>query len=132
MVRERITVNDFKRIAKENEYFIWHFVSPLSSTQLKSIFQPDHPFNPNPFIPILKSISVPYFESDSQESYDFLINLGTPFIVNARKNNHYNPVVVSFNRNRMVNHTFGPYCYCIEGVIELIGELNPQFILDVN
>ena len=132
MVRERTTVNDFKRISKENEYFIWHFVSPLSSTQLKSIFQPDHPFNPNPFIPILKSISVPYFESDSQESYDFLINLGTPFIVNARKNNHYHPVVVSFNRNRMVNHTFGPYCYCLEGVIELIGELNPQFILDIN
>jgi hypothetical protein len=132
MVRERITVNDFERITKENEYFIWHFVNPNSATQLKSIFQPDNPFNPNPFIPILKSISVPYFESDSQESYDFLINLDTPFIVNAHKNNTYNPVVISFNRKRMVNHTFGPYCYCIEGAIELIGELNPQFILDIN
>ena len=132
MIRERITVNDFERITIENEFFIWHFVNPNSVTQLKSIFQPDHPFNPNPFIPILKSISVPYFESDSQESYDFLINLGTPFIVNARKNNIHNPVVVSFNRKRMVNHTFGPLCYCLEGVIELIGELNPQFILDIN
>jgi len=132
MVRERVTVNDFERISKDNEYFIWHFVNPNSATQLKSIFQPDNPFNPNPFIPILKSISVPYFESDSQESYDFLINLDTPFIINARKNNRYNPVVVSFNRKRMVNHTFGPYCYCIEGAIELIGELNPQFILDIN
>ena len=54
MVRERITVNDFERITKENEYFIWHFVNPNSATQLKSIFQPDHPFNPNTFIPILK------------------------------------------------------------------------------
>ena len=132
MIREKITVSDFDRITKENEFFIWHFVNPNSVTHLKSIFEPDNPFYPNPLISILKSISVPYFESDSQESYDFLINLGTPFIVNARKNNHYNPVVVSFNRNRMVNHTFGPYCYCIEGVIELIGELNPQFILDIN
>ena len=132
MVRERITVNDFERITKENEYFIWHFVNPNSATQLKSIFQPDNPFTPNPFIPILKSISIPYFESDSQESHDFLINLSTPFIINAYKNNTYNPVVVSFNRKRMVNHTFGPYCYCLEGVIELIGELNPQFILDIN
>jgi hypothetical protein len=132
MIRERITVNDFEKIAKENEYFIWHFVNPESATQLKSIFQPDNPFSPNPFISILESISVPYFESDSQESHDFLINLSTPFIINAYKNNTYNPVVVSFNRNRMVNHTFGPYCYCLEGVIELIGELNPQFILDIN
>jgi hypothetical protein len=132
MIRERITVNDFERITKENEYFIWHFVNPNSATQLKSIFQPDNPFNPNPFIPILESIPVPYFESDSQESYDFLINLSTPFVINAHRNNTYNPVVVSFNRKRMVNHTFGPYCYCIEGVIELIGELNPQFILDIN
>ena len=74
MIRERISVNDFERITKENEYFIWHFVNPNSATQLKSIFQPDNPFTPNPFIPILKSISVPYFESDSQESHDFLIN----------------------------------------------------------
>jgi len=132
MIRERITVNDFERITKENEYFIWHFVNPNSSTQLKSIFQPDNPFNPNPFIPILESISIPYFESDSEESYDFLINLSTPFIINAHRHNTYNPVVVSFNRKRMVNHTFGPYCYCTEGVIELIGELNPQFILDIN
>jgi hypothetical protein len=132
MIRERITVNDFERITKENEFFIWHFFNLKSGTQLNSIFKTEHPFFPNPFIPILKSISVPYFESDSQESYDFLINLGTPFIVNARKNNIHNPVVVSFNRKRMVNHTFGPYCYCIEGVIELIGELNPKFILDAN
>ena len=53
MVRERTTVNDFKRISKENEYFIWHFVSPLSSTQLKSIFQPFFDF---------KLVSVIYHE----------------------------------------------------------------------
>ena len=132
MIRERVTVNDFDRISKENEFFIWNFVNPKSGTQLKSIFEPDNPFTPNPLISILKTISVPYFESDSQESYDFLINLGTPFIVNARRHNTNNPVVVSFNRKRMVNHTFGPYCYCLEGVIELIGELNPQVILDAN
>tara|TARA_R110000868_G_scaffold246705_1_gene503274 strand:- start:1230 stop:1628 length:399 start_codon:yes stop_codon:yes gene_type:complete len=132
MVRERITVNDFERISKDNEYFIWHFVNPNSVTAVKSIFQTENPFNPNPLISILKLIPIPYFESDSQDSYDFLINLSEPFMVNAYRNNTYNPVMISFNRKRMVNHTFGPHCYCPEGIIELIGELNPKFILDAN
>lgn len=131
MIREKIKVSDFDRISKENEYFIWHFVNSETGTQLDSIFIPDNPFVPNPLFEILDLIRVPYFESESKESYDFLINLGTPFIQNAYKNRIHSPVIVSFNRKRMVNHTFGPYCYCPEGVIELIGELNPQFILDV-
>jgi hypothetical protein len=131
MIREKIKVSDFDRIAKENEFFLWHFINDESAAQIHSIFLPNNPFDPNPLLGILDLISIPYFESETKESYDFLINISTPFIKNAYKDGVYNPVIIGFNRQRMVNHTFGPYCYCIEGVIELIGEVNPQFIIDV-
>jgi len=132
MIREKINVSDFDRITRENEFFIWNFTHFTESLQIKSIFQPEHPFLPNALIGILDTIPVPYFESVIEDSYDFLINLDTPFIKNITKNGFFQPVMISFNRKRMVNHTYGPYCYCTEGIIELIGELNPQFILDSN
>lgn len=130
MIRKKITVEDFEKVAKENEFFIWHFFNPHLNLSLNSIFLPPKPLNPNPLPEILRVIDVPYFETDSKTAYDFLINLGNPFIENVYKINIHSPVVIAFNRRRMVTHTFGPHCYCIEGVISLIGELNPQFILD--
>lgn len=132
MIREKVIVSDFDKIARENEYYIWNFTHYNENLQIKSIFQPEHPFLPNALIQILNTIPVPYFESVIEDSYDFLINLDNHFAKNIFKNGHFQPVIVSFNRKRMVNHTYGPYCYCTEGIIELIGELNPQFILDSN
>jgi hypothetical protein len=128
MIREKVTVNDFQKIAKENEFFLWHFVNTDSVTQLKSIFIPDNPFQPNPIFGILDAVPIPYFESDSKESYDFLINLDTLFIRHLYKQGIYSPVIIGFNRRRMVTHTLGLHCYCIEGVIDIIGELNPQYL----
>jgi hypothetical protein len=130
MIREKIGVKDSEKVAKENEFFIWHFFNSNLSLTLNSIFLPNNPFFPNPLHEILNIISVPYFETESEDAVDFLINLGNPFIENVYKIQIHSPVVVAFNRRRMVTHTFGPYCYCGEGVIGLIGELNPQFLLD--
>jgi ABC-type transport system substrate-binding protein len=130
MIRKKIAVEDFEKVAKENEFFIWHFFNPYLNLNLNSIYLPPNDFSPNGMPEILSMIKVPYFETDSEKAYDFLINLGNPFIENVYKLKVHNPVVVAFNRKRMVNHTFGPYCYCVEGIISLIGELNPQFILD--
>jgi hypothetical protein len=132
MIREKIKVGDFDRISKENEFFLWHFYNEESATQINSIFLPSNPFAPNPLPGILDLIHIPYFESDAKESYDFLINISTPFIYHAYRHRTYNPVMIGFNRKRVVNHTFGPYCYCIEGIIDLIGEINPQFIINAS
>lgn len=133
MIRKKITVNDFEKVANENEFFIWHFFNPNNnSIVINSIFLPPNPIKPDALSEILRIIKVPYFETDSETAYDFLLNLGNPFIENVYKLRIHNPVMVAFNRRRMVNHTFGPYCYCPEGIISLIGELNPQFILDAS
>jgi len=132
MIREKVNVSDFNRIAKENEFFIWNFTHFTERLQIQSFFQPENPFLPNALVGILNLIPVPYFESVIEDSYDFLINLDNAFAKNIYKNKTFQPVMVSFNRRRMVNHTYGPYCYCSEGIIELIGELNPQFILESN
>ena len=130
MIREKIIINDFERIAKENEFFLWHFVNIDLNTQINTIFTPEDPFSPNPLLGILDTIPIPYFESDAKKSYDFLINLDTPFIHHTYENGIHNPVVIAFNKKRMVTHTFGPHCYCVEGIIDMIGELNPQYLLD--
>ena len=130
MIREQVTVEDFNRISQENEYYLWHFVKKVYTGPLE--IQPyfDDKTEKYKLKTILDMVDIPFFESYTEDSVDFLINLGNPFIENVYKLKVHNPVVVAFNRKRMVTHTFGPYCYCVEGVISLIGELNPQFILD--
>lgn len=132
MIREKIKVKDFERISKENEFFIWHFVGHTNQLAIRPFFEPKNSLFPNALDSILSLISVPYFETEIKDSYDFLINLDNAFSKNIYWNGYFQPVMVSFNRRRMVSHTYGPYCFCPEGIIELIGDLNPQFILDVS
>ena len=131
MIREKIKVEDFDRISKENEFFIWNFVNLQNwHLEIQSIFTYESPSHPNAMKKILELISVPYFETELKDAFDFLMNLETRFIHNVYQNNDFQPVFVSFNRKRMVNCTYHPNCYCSQGIIDIIGELNPQFILD--
>jgi hypothetical protein len=131
MIREKVNVSDFDRISKENEYFIWNFVTTPMTTHIKSLFELEDYRHPNPLKSILEFINVPYFESDLESSHDFVRNLGDRFLKTVYKNGILHPVMISFNRKRVVSSSYHN-CYCIEGVLELIGELNPQFILDAN
>jgi hypothetical protein len=132
MVREKIKVDDFYRISKENEYFLWNFVvRNMSSTHIKPLFEPEDYRNPNPLKSILEFIPIPYFESNLEDSFDFVMNLGNIFTKNVYKNNMFYPLIVGFNKKRVVSSTFSR-CYCIEGILEIIEDLNPQFILDAN
>ena len=129
MVKEKVTVKDYEKISTENEYFLWHFTSKTSSTYIRPYFDVENPKFPNPLKVILESIPIPYFESKIEDSYDFVMSLGNIFIQNTYKNKVFNPVIVGFNRKRAVSNTFS-HCYCNEGILEVIGELNPQFILN--
>ena len=134
MIRQEIKVEDFKRISKENEYFLWNFVNYENDGQItiRPIFRNDTFKNPNDLKSILENIDIPYFESDIKESVDFLINLDNQFIdsVYHSHNKQWLPVLLGFNRSRLVNTTFKPKCYCSSGIIEIIGELNIEFLLN--
>jgi hypothetical protein len=140
MVREIVTIEDYQRIAKENEYFLWHFVQKNqqnNSLAMFSIFTDEK--KENTLLPVIDKIDIPYFESYTEESIDFLINLGlsasnlwkTP-PSNQKyipQEYYYSPVILTFHKSLFKNSTFET-CYCFEGLIELIGLLNPKFLLD--
>jgi len=132
MIKEKIKVEDFERISKENKFFLWNFVVHNNHhLEIRPIFEP-YPSDkfPNGLISILEIIDIPYFETEVKDAYDFLINLDNRFIKSVFVNNAFQPQLISFNRRRMVGNTLKPKCYCVQGIIDLIGELNPQFLLD--
>lgn len=146
MIRERVKCEDFKRIAKENEYFLWHFLMEDqydTSHALWSIF--DEKLNPGTQLPevnqldvLLSMTDVPYFESYVKDSVDFLINLGFNATNLYKLRNpwpgqpperrwYYVPLVVGFKRTGVVWSTHR-VCYCIDGVTEIILKLNPNLL----
>jgi hypothetical protein len=88
---------------------------------------------------LLKEIKIPYFESYIEDSIDFLHELGIPykslwnpnfkFANSYSRDGHYHPVIIGFKKFEKIKTTFD-VCYCLEGVVKIIGDLNPDLILD--
>ena len=130
MIREQVTVEDFNRISQENEYYLWHFVKKVYTPALE--IQPyfDDKTEKYKLKTILDMVDIPFFESYTEDSVDFLINLG----FSAKKfwlgKKEFAPIMIGFNKNRKVTSTQDRICYCTEGIIDIVYQLNPKFILD--
>lgn len=138
MVREQIKVEDFDRVGRQYEYFIWNFVSKNQNVNWPTIrpifnFDETHYKSPNFLIPLLEVFDVPYFETYIEDSIDFLNNLGVPLdSLYLREVEWFKPFMITFNRKRMVNSTYNGFCYCPEGITELLIDLNPDIVLNAN
>jgi hypothetical protein len=111
MIRELVTVQDFERISRENEYFIWHFLmnDDFSQPTMRSIFSKNekHYRSPNKMIQFLEIFDVPYFESYANESIDFLDKLGVPLEkLRIKTKTDLNPLILSFNHRRLMDFVF--------------------------
>ena len=136
MIREKITINDYERISRENEYYIWHFVrkTNMGIRSIYSIFdetefRPNYPHQLKTFLEIC---DIPYFESYVEDSVDFLDNLISLSRLFNKGDNKLNTCVLGFNKRRMVTSTMDGHCLCVEGISEIIYELNPNFIERIN
>jgi hypothetical protein len=133
MIRQQITVKDYEKISKENEYYLWHFVrkNDTGISSIYSIFEDD--YKENHLKPLLEVFDIPYFESYVEDSLDFLDMLGIPldflYIKGAKK---FNTFILAFKRKRMVISTLDGYCMCTEGITDLIYNLNPEYIEKLN
>jgi hypothetical protein len=133
MIRERVTIEDYERISRENEYYLWHFVRKDSTgpVMIYSYFERENYLKGHQLKGILDKIDIPYFESYLEDSYDFLINLG----ISAKhlwipETKEFNTIIIAFNKRRKVTSTFEGYCMCMEGILDMIYQLNPQYILN--
>ena len=138
MVREQIKVEDFDKVGRQYEYFIWNFVSKNQNVNwptIRPIFDFDETYykSPNFLIPLLEVFNVPYIETYIENSIDFLSNLGVPLdSLYLREVEWFKPFMITFNRKRMVNSTYNGFCYCPEGITELLIDLNPDIVLNAN
>jgi len=133
MIREKVTVQDFEKISRENEYFIWHFLMSYDYSQptMRSIFDEyeGNDYSPNRMVQFLEIFDVPYFESYANESIDFLDKLGAPLEkLRIPSEPDLKPCVLTFNHRRLVNATYNGFCLCPEGLTKLLHDLNPEFI----
>ena len=134
MIREKVTIQDYERITKENEYLVWNFIIrgnyPLEIFSFFEETEERHTLRE-----VLTCIDIPYFESDiDNDSIDFLINLEiSPYQLwkkNGNGGSMFYPVFIGFNKGRKINSSAEGYCYCKDGLIDLIYELEPKFILN--
>ena len=144
MIREKVTVNDYLRIAQEHEYYIWNFLQRDQEESGKAMFSywiPETPVEKekNQINLVLDLIDIPYFESYVDESVDFLLNLDLkhpiwkPYYrdqIYAQPKEFFLPIVIGFKRKRMISTTLTPNCYCLQGVLNVIGDLNPEFLIN--
>lgn len=135
MIREKVTVQDFERIGTTNDYFIWNFVQTeeeRGNLVMYSIFDYQDLEIPNQLTPLLDSIDIPYFESYTKNSINFLSNLHGIKVnkLFERPSKSFAPICLTFRRKRKMLSTHEGYCYCVEGFLDMIYELNPEFILN--
>lgn len=135
-----VSHKDFMKIAKENDYFLWHFLQKKQNDGnllIRSVYEGENKGSTNQLNLLLKEINIPYFESYTEDSIDFLHELGIPYDklwnpnFNFGKDSRefqYHPVIVGFKKYNKVETTFNT-CYCIEGVAKIIGKISPELIL---
>lgn len=133
MIREKITIQDYERISQENEYYLWHFVRKNNTgpVMIYSYFEEEEAFKGHQLKGILDKIDIPYFESYLEDSFDFLIDLGIPAnLLWIPETKEFNTIILAFNKRRKVTSTFEGYCMCMEGILDMVYLLNPQYILN--
>jgi hypothetical protein len=134
MIREQITIKDFEKVSRDNEYYLWHFVKKNGTgpEMIYSYFEGEHYLKGHQLKMILDKVNIPYFESYVDDSIDFLINLGmSAKNIWIPETKEFNPIILAFNKRRKVTSTFEGYCHCMEGVLDMIYLLNPEYILNV-
>jgi hypothetical protein len=88
---------------------------------------------------IMDLVNIPYFESYTEDSIDFLNGLGVPYANLWSPNNTapnsfhqtFNPIIIGFKKFNKIKTT-QDLCYCVDGVLEIILELNPEILSTVN
>lgn len=126
MIVEKVSVNDYLRIAKEHKIFIWHFLQKKQCNSCLTFYSYFDTTNSNGRDHVLKMLidefKIPYFESYTSESIDFLVNNGLrhKHIWNSHT---FAPIILGFKDGVQIAHT-GQLCYCVEGLARIITKLD--------
>ena len=141
MERKIITVNDFQNVARSNEYFLWHFVQKNQEKSTLGFYSyfTQRENDPHKLKVLIDLVKIPYFESYVEDSLEFLNGIGIPYKrlwsplthLNLHPNQKFNPLIIGFKKFSKISST-SDSCYCVERLIDVIADLDPEFLLSVN
>lgn len=124
-------IQDFWEVAKEEEFFFWHFVTENqceSTLTIKPVSNITGDYCFSPLKEITNTFGIKVYESFAKDATEFLIDLGYQgdqiynFTCNC-----FGPKFVGFKKGRMIAGTaVSNLCYCTEGIVEVIYLTNPS------
>lgn len=121
MTIEKVSVSDFNRISKENEQYVWHFITKDDrSHEIFSYFREPKYGGVHFLKEIIDEFKIPYFESYVEDSVDFILNSGVLAQNKIYYNGIYSPVFMGFRKKTKITSTMDNICYCSDGIIEII------------
>jgi hypothetical protein len=143
MDRKIITIKDYRDVARNNEYFLWHFVQKeqyKNSMAMYSYFDSRGEKDVHYIKKIVDQLDIPYYESYVEDSIDFIAGLGYPYgkmwqppspqdIVSSKY--FFIPSIIGFKKFSKVSSTLDS-CYCYEGVLDVVASLNPELLLSLS
>ena len=126
---EIVSVKDYQRICQENEYFFWHFVGKNhdKSLSIKPVTNILGETFDSPLNEIQRALNITIYESFTEDSVDFLLNLGYKSdIIYQPKCGCFAPKFIGFKHGLKVAGIHAEVvCYCTEGITEVIYLTNP-------
>lgn len=142
VVRKKVKVEDFKKIASNYEFYIWNFLQREQNETTLGMFSyfddSQNEIKTNLTKYTLDGIEIPYFESYTEESMDFLLDFNIPhsFLFRQHDKNKilehkrkFSPIFLGFNKYKLIGGS-NEACYCPDYLIELVFKMNPEFILN--
>lgn len=134
MSPKKFTSKQFYDIAGENEFFFLHFALKKESYALAVFSYFEEPkLGQHPLKEIVDTLKIPYYETYIEDEYDFVINLHDGFSKHVWKpKTGFNTLFAGFNRGRLITSNWHGHCMCTEGLIEIIAETNPKFLLNAD
>jgi hypothetical protein len=139
-----VTIDKFSEVARNNDFFLWHFLKKNQEKGILSLFSysKNKEGVDNKIKEIIDLVGIPYFESYTEDSIDFLHdvggfeykqlwNNGNTHNLMINNDERFNPVIIGFKKFNKVSDTFKK-CYCVDGLLEVITDLNPEFLIKIN
>lgn len=129
MIKEVVKVSDYLKIAKEHKVFLWHFLqrNQCNSGCLTffSYFDKPNAYRKTHYLKrTIDVLKIPYFESYTEESVDFLIDNGIPNgNIWSSQHRMYHPIILGFQNGIVKSHT-GRHCYCESGLFSVVSDID--------
>lgn len=132
----QLKVNEFRKIGLQNEYWLWNFY-PKNFSKLVDLQpyskEPHGITNSHVFKDLVDKLEIPVFETYTEDALDFLLTLDNNISKKIYDKSGPHAVIIGFNKCRLVSSTMHPeMCYCVEGLLEIIGKMNPELLLKLN